>query len=57
MDYHFKNNDMINITKVCSRCMTPIKKTTVKGYSGYCPEHDEDLYEFEISTIKLRNYE
>ena len=41
-------------TKVCSRCLTPVKKTTVKGYKAYCSEHDEDLYEFEILTIELK---
>lgn len=36
----------------CSRCNSDVVKETdeelKKDYSGYCPECDENLYEFEI---------
>lgn len=33
--------------RVCRRCRTPVIATDTPGYSYCCPEHDEDLYEFE----------
>lgn len=33
--------------RLCRRCHTPVTKSEVDGYSYYCPEHDEDLYDFE----------
>lgn len=33
--------------RVCRRCHTAVRDTDIPGYSYYCPEHDEDLYEFE----------
>lgn len=33
--------------RVCRRCHTPVIETDTPGYSYCCPEHDEDLYEFE----------
>jgi len=39
----------------CSRTGTPVYPSKVKGYAGYCPELDEDLYEFEFMPLKLIN--
>lgn len=44
------------MTRVCSRCRTPVTETTTQGYEFYCPEHDEDLYEFE-TTEETNNKE
>jgi len=35
----------------CSRTGTYVYPTTTKGYDGYCPELDEDLYKFEITPF------
>lgn len=36
-------------TMVCGRCETALSFDNVTlGYFAYCPEHDEDLYQFEI---------
>lgn len=40
------------LVRVCNRCGIRVKKTTVTGYRFYCPECDEDLYEFETETKK-----
>lgn len=40
------------LVRVCNRCGTRVKKTNVTGYRFYCPECDEDLYEFETETKK-----
>lgn len=44
-------NNPKSLTRVCSRCGTQVElspsKSVTKGYSAYCPEHDEDLYLFE----------
>ena len=37
--------------RVCARCYSVVYPTETPDYSFYCPEHDEDLYEFE--TILL----
>jgi hypothetical protein len=35
---------------VCRRCGTAVSFINVtKGYFGYCPTHDEDLYSFETT--------
>jgi hypothetical protein len=40
----------MTITK-CARCETRVIFENVsKGYFGYCPNHDEDLFEFETET-------
>lgn len=44
-----KQTEMV---RVCSRCGTRVKKTTTPGYKFYCPEHDEDLYEFETEVVR-----
>jgi len=37
---------------VCSRCQTPVVFDNVSsGYYAVCPNHDEDLYEFETRTL------
>lgn len=33
--------------RVCRRCRTAVRDTDTPGYSYHCPEHDDDLYEFE----------
>ncbi len=33
--------------KVCKRCRKAVTTTRTPDYSFACPEHDEDLYEFE----------
>ena len=33
--------------RVCRRCRTAVIPTTTPDYTYACPEHDEDLYEFE----------
>lgn len=38
--------------RVCRRCRTEVTKTTTPDYSYYCPEHDEDLYEFETEIVE-----
>lgn len=35
------------ITKKCFRCGHRLMKSEVEGYTYYCPECDEDFYEFE----------
>lgn len=32
---------------ICNRTETEVFETEVNGYSAYCPELDEDLYDFE----------
>ena len=32
---------------ICNRTKTVVYETDVKGYSAYCPELDEDLYDME----------
>lgn len=42
--------DLTNSNKpwVCSRCETPVTFNNVSaGYWATCPEHDEDLFQFE----------
>ncbi len=35
-------------TIVCARCKAPVQFDEVSpDYYAYCPEHDEDLYQFE----------
>lgn len=39
--------------KLCKRCGTPVSFDEVSdGYYAVCPQHDEDLYEFETTTMK-----
>ncbi|OQA85948.1 MAG: hypothetical protein BWY31_01567 [Lentisphaerae bacterium ADurb.Bin242] len=33
--------------RVCKRCRKAVTVTRTPDYSYACPEHDEDLYEFE----------
>ena len=39
--------------RVCRRCRTPVKKSPVVGYPWFCPEHYEDLFEFETEVIEV----
>ena len=39
--------------RVCRRCGTVVKKSPVKGYSWFCPNHYEDLFEFETEVIEV----
>jgi hypothetical protein len=42
----------MTITK-CARCGTKVSFRNVSmGYFCYCPNHDEDLFEFETETTK-----
>ena len=36
----------------CNRSGGYVYPTTTKGYSGYCPEIGEDLYEMEFTKYK-----
>lgn len=39
--------------KVCSRCKTPVIYQNISpGYFAVCPEHEEDLYTFEVKNYK-----
>jgi len=38
--------------RICRRCHAQVQSSQVEGYRYYCPECDEDLFEFEIDTIK-----
>ena len=39
------------VQKKCARCGAEVIFENVsKGYFGYCPNHDEDLFEFETDT-------
>ena len=38
--------------RVCSRCGTRVEPTPVEDYDWYCPNHDEDLFNFETELIK-----
>ena len=39
--------------RVCRRCGTAVNKSEVIGYKYYCPNHDEDLFEFETYLIDI----
>ena len=39
--------------RVCRRCRTPVKKSFVVGYPWFCPEHYEDLFDFETEVIEV----
>ena len=39
--------------RVCRRCRTRVKKSFVVGYPWFCPEHYEDLFEFETEVIEV----
>ena len=39
--------------RVCWRCGTAVKKSKVYGYRFYCPNHEEDLFEFETYLIDI----
>ena len=39
--------------RVCRRCRTPVKKSPVVGYPWFCPEHYEDLFDFETEVIEV----
>lgn len=42
----------------CTRCDTPVKESMMRGYKYYCPEHDEDLFSFEVyddESIEMTN--
>jgi hypothetical protein len=42
---------------VCARCNTPVEFSDVsEGYFATCPNHDEDLYEFETRK-KIKEYD
>jgi hypothetical protein len=43
--------------EVCARCKTPVMYIDISpGYYAVCPEHEEDLYSFEVENIR-REYE
>ena len=42
---------------VCRRCGTKVERSQVEGYSWYCPEHDEDLYQIEVMEIEINDKE
>lgn len=35
--------------KICKRCGTPVEVETELDYPYYCPECDENMYEFEVT--------
>ena len=39
--------------RVCRRCGTVVKRSFVKGYPWFCPEHYEDLFNFETEVIEV----
>ena len=39
--------------RVCRRCRTHVKKSFVVGYPWFCPEHYEDLFDFETEFIEV----
>ena len=39
--------------RVCRRCRPRVKKSFVVGYPWFCPEHYEDLFEFETEVIEV----
>ena len=41
--------------RVCRRCRTPVKKSPVVGYPWFCPEHYEDLFDFETEVIEVHD--
>jgi hypothetical protein len=47
------DNSIIFSTKapigICNRTNGYVYPSVVKGYKGFCPELDEDLFEFEFS--------
>jgi len=58
MDFYFyllKDNSLILTTDVpiglCNRTNSYVFKSKVKGYDGFCPLLDEDLYKFEFKII------
>ena len=51
LSFMTKENGMKSEIRVCCRCKTPVEISEVDGYCYYCPEHDEDLYEFETEEI------
>ena len=36
---------------ICNRTGSYVYKSVVESYSGFCPELDEDLYNFEFTKI------
>ena len=50
-----KDNVILSTQKpiaICNRTGEYVYPTYTKGYFGYCPELDEDVYEFETSPLK-----
>lgn len=49
----YEPDESIKVDKVrrCRRCFSPVESTDTPDYSFYCPEHDEDLYEFETILV------
>ena len=41
--------------RVCRRCRTAVIPTSTPDYAYACPEHDEDLYEFETELVNPQN--
>ena len=39
----------------CNRTNEYVYPSIVKGYKAFCPELDEDLYEFEFTRINYKN--
>lgn len=40
--------------RVCRRCHTAVIPTKTPGYAFACPEHDEDLYDFETELVDTK---
>lgn len=41
---------------ICNRTGEYVYPSLVNGYSGFCPELDEDLYEFEFTRIDHKKF-
>lgn len=57
---HITHNNKGNVIQLCvskpigycNRTGEYVYPSEVKGYAAYCPELDEDLYEFEFTRIE-----
>ena len=41
---------------ICNRTKSLVYPSFVEGYTAYCPELDEDLYQFEFTPFKDYKY-
>jgi hypothetical protein len=51
---NLKNSVILSTKKpigICNRTNANVYPSIVKGYAGFCPELDEDLYSFEFELI------